>query len=137
MFKILQTVPTPVALNAVHQAVRLLQHRVKPTVPRSKVVVKGTSGSPTALEFSIAQKIVKEIQAVEGRSILSIEPKKVQKYVTRLADLILKRVTGEIKSEPAEAQSLLENLKKYDPTRGSRYLNRGTKSRKRSGAVMV
>ena len=137
MFKFLQSVPTPVALNAAHQAMRLLQHRVKPTVPRSKVVTKGISSSPTPLEFKMARKIVREIQQVEGRSILSVEPRKVQKYVVTLADLMQKRVKRESNFEPARAQGLLDNLRKYEPTRGSKYLKRRKTSGKKTGAIVV
>ena len=137
MFEFLQDLPTPIALNAAHQALRLLQHRIKPTVPRSKVVIEGISSSPSALEFKMARKIVKEIQQIEGRSILSVEPKRVQKYVVTLADLMQARVKRETNFEPGSAQGLLDNLKKYQPTRGSKYLKRRKTLRKKTGAVVV
>ena len=137
MFKFLQSVPTPVALNAAHQAVRLLQRRVRPTVGRSKVLIRGISSSPSRLEFGLAQKIVKEIQDVEGCSIVSVEPKTVQKYVATLADLMQERVKRESKFEPARAQGLLDKLRKYEPTRGSKYLKRRKTSRKKTAAILV
>lgn len=137
MFKFLQDVPTAVALNAAHQAVRLLQRRVKPTVSRSKLVIKGISSSPTQLEFRMARQIVLEIQNVEGRSISSVEPRKVQKYVVKLADLMQKRVTQERKPERGRAGSLLDNLKQYEPIRASTYFRGSPKSRKKTAGFVL
>lgn len=136
MFNFLESVSTPVALNAVYQAVRHLERRVKPTVGRAKMLIPGITSSPSRLEFKLAQKIVQEIQDVEGCSIVSVEPTKVQKYVSTLSDLIQKRVKREAKYEPARAQGLLENLRTFEPTRRSKYLKPGKTLRKKTGALV-
>src|SRR3989442_15510509 len=95
MFRSLAKLDTPAALNAAHQAVRMLQWRVKPSAKKSRYVLKGVTSSPNASEYKCAVQLVREIQNAEGRDISELSPQKVHKYVVQISDLMQNRVKQE------------------------------------------
>jgi hypothetical protein len=97
-----------IAIQAGYLGIRVLKHFA--SSPR-QVVVPGLASEPSPAAIEAVERIVGEIEAVEGVAVSALDRKRRDAYIIRLADIVMKAATRGREIDFAGGIKALEDLR--------------------------
>jgi hypothetical protein len=112
MFDFLHQASAEQATASVYYATRLIRHAKYVKREDDKLRVKELQSEPSALDVSLANRIIAEIEAHEKSSLAKLDQSKSEEYIQILSDTLQTQLRNTLKYDEGRGKQLLGELRK-------------------------
>ena len=102
--KTLNSLSSPILVDAVYYALRLIKHRYNISNTKLGYIIQGLDSEPSPEAQQIALQILDELEKAEGKSVRNINKDEVERYIAQLVEEVQNccRQSPEYSSKRAE-----------------------------------